>query len=174
MGPHLQGAGPLWGGYRPGSLRSRMVRYRKGTEKDSCLPLPLSSVLHSCPCPLFPLSPARTLLTSQASSSKANKKSTHARSLLLWGLVTDHGPRTGRHTLMSPGGSQQPTQGHFCGREGISTLREQDNGLVDSRLLAAGTGRLSFLLHQFFSGTKQKSITAHLKFTALPTSKFNF
>lgn len=53
---------PPWRSYRPENLRIKMVGYWEGTETErAAFPFPFPPVLHSCPSPLVPLSPASYL-----------------------------------------------------------------------------------------------------------------
>lgn len=142
-----------------------MVGHSEGMETERApSPFPSPPALHSCPSLLFPFSPAPGLLP----FSHPREEQDTARLTRNVGWVTttvqvNH--RLKGRALISSCGCIRPRLlvGISVGRKGISTYVQpkiNDEGSTITRLttclLDGHTGRLSFLFHQFFFGTKQK------------------
>lgn len=169
-GARLQGAGPLWE-----SHRIKIVRDRKGTETDSCPPLRCPPVLHSCPSPLFPflqLGPSSPPKQGLARPTRKARRHSHCR---CGGRSQTTDGKAHTDIVWAPSSPPSGTSEAEKAPNALSLTADESSPAACStapRRLLEQEG--SFLLHQFFSGSEQKSITAHLEFTAFPIWKSNF
>ena len=146
--------GPRCRYYGPEGLRIKMVGPREGMETERAVfSIPFLPALHSQPSLLFPLSPASSSppILRKSKVEQAYQERGMGKYCCMGQVDQSQTEKAYTDTFLLLHSAAPPGR-HFCAAE----INDEGRTITQltTCLLGAHTGRLSFLFHQFFFGTK--------------------